>query len=237
MIPLAHDFTNETVLIFGGGSVGARKARHFAIEADVVVVSPAFADSDFGDADRVRAVPEPADVPEWIERFDPALVVAATDDAAINDAAATAASDHGALVNRADRSAAASDVSDSGDDESAAGTDQSGGDRPVDDVAVPATIRDEPVVVSISTGGTSPALARVLRQRVESEIEGAGTMADLTGQLRERLRAEGVDPADRRDAVRAAARSSRVWTGLRAGDANPDSITEDLLAEVLEDPQ
>jgi hypothetical protein len=39
MIPLLHDFTGATVLVFGGGTVGARKARRFASEADVVVVS------------------------------------------------------------------------------------------------------------------------------------------------------------------------------------------------------
>ncbi|AGN01888.1 siroheme synthase [Salinarchaeum sp. Harcht-Bsk1] len=247
MIPLAHDFTNETVLIFGGGSVGARKARHFAVEADVVVVSPAFVDADFGDSDRIKAVPAPDDLGEWVARFDPALVVAATDDESVNDAAASAARTHGALVNRADRSAVdhaidasddATDASDGAADDSAADreTDASDGDRTLDDVAVPATLRDEPVTVSISTGGTSPALARVLRQRVESEVDGAGAMAELTGDLRERLRAEGVDPDARRDAVRAVVRSPRVWTALRSGDSKLEEITGELLAEVLDDP-
>jgi len=225
MIPLAHDFTNETVLIFGGGSVGARKARHFAVEADVVVVSPAFVDADFADSDLVTAAPEPETIDEWIDRFDPALVVAATDDDTVNDAAASAARDHGALLNRADRSAAATDS----DSDAASG-------RAVDDVAVPATVRDQPVTVSVSTGGTSPALARVLRQRVESEVEGAGAMAELTGELRERLRAEDVDPDARREAIRTIVRSPRVWTALRSGDAKLEEITEELLAEVLEDP-
>ncbi|MDR9382052.1 MAG: NAD(P)-dependent oxidoreductase, partial [Natronomonas sp.] len=49
MIPLYHDFTDETVLVFGGGPVGARKARRFAREAAVVVVSPEFAADDYGD--------------------------------------------------------------------------------------------------------------------------------------------------------------------------------------------
>ena len=225
MIPLAHDFTNETVLVFGGGSVGARKARHFAVEADVVVVSPVFVNADFADSDLVKAAPEPETIDEWIDRFDPALVVAATDDDTVNDAAASAARDHGALLNRADRSAAATDS----DSDAASG-------RAVDDVAVPATVRDEPVTVSVSTGGTSPALARVLRQRVESEVEGAGAMAELTGELRERLRAEDVDPDARREAIRTIVRSPRVWTGLRSGDAKLEEITEELLAEVLEDP-
>jgi precorrin-2 dehydrogenase/sirohydrochlorin ferrochelatase len=229
VIPLAHDFTDETVLIFGGGSVGARKARHFAVEADVLVLSPAFVEADFGDAERIVAAPEPDAIEDWIARSDPALVVVATDDPAVNDAAAAAAREHGALVNRADRSAAGSA---DGDETDATDADP----RPYDDVAVPATVREDPVVVSVSTGGTSPALARELRRRVEAEIEGAGEMAAVTGELRERLRAEDVDPAARREAVRAVARSPRVWKGLRSGDANVDAITEELLAEVLEDP-
>jgi precorrin-2 dehydrogenase/sirohydrochlorin ferrochelatase len=36
MIPLLHDFSGETVLVFGGGRVGARKARRFAREAKVL---------------------------------------------------------------------------------------------------------------------------------------------------------------------------------------------------------
>ncbi|ESP88760.1 NAD(P)-dependent oxidoreductase, partial [Candidatus Halobonum tyrrellensis] len=102
MIPLLHDFTGETVVVFGGGRVGARKARRFAREARTLVVSPDFADADFGDADLVRAAPAPDDVAGWVERAAPALVVAATDDDAVNAAAERAAREASALVNRAD---------------------------------------------------------------------------------------------------------------------------------------
>lgn len=299
MIPLAHDFTGETVLVFGGGTVGARKARRFAREARVVVVSPRFADVDFGggtvgadaaagdagdpggapaavddsgadsaggddpgadsaggdgpgtaDADGsgtgdsdvdssgpdglgagdssdtdhsdaggvdlVRAAPEAGAIPDWIERTDPALVVAATDDESLNDAIAGAARERGALVNRADR--------DARDGEWAAG-----------DVAVPATVRADPVVVAISTGGASPALARALRERIEDDLAGAGEMAELTADLRDRLVAEGFDPEDRRAAVRAVVRSPEVWTALRGGAANHHEITEAVVTDVLED--
>jgi len=281
MIPLAHDFRGETVLVFGGGSVGARKARRFAREAHVVVVSPRFADADFGagpngvtdaestatdadggvtdtddgvtdmdgavdaesgegpddgptagdgptaqdaltaddtagDVDLVRAAPDPGAIPDWIDRTDPALAVAATDDEALNGAIARAARDHGALVNRADR-------------------DARDGDRAVGDVAVPATVREDPVVVAISTGGASPALAKALRERIEHDLAGAGSMAELTAGLRDRLVAEGFDPGARRAAVRAVVRSPDVWTALRAGEANPRQITEDVVAGVLED--
>lgn len=205
MIPLYHDFTDETVLVFGGGRVGTRKARRFAAEARVVVVSPAFTDDLTALAERedrqvelVREAPDRDAVDRWVAETDPALVVAATDDAAVNAAAEAAAREEGALVNR---------------------TDEAGG-RDAGSVVVPATVEDDPVSVAISTGGASPALSRYLRERIETEIEGAGAMAELSGEIRADLKARGVDPADRRDAVRAVVRSPAVWKGLQEGETN-----------------
>lgn len=198
MIPLFHDFTDETVLVFGGGPVGARKARRFAREARTVVVSPEFADREFGGAERVRAAPSPEEVSDWVTRFSPALVVAATGDEAVDEAVERAASEAGAFVNRADRS----------------------GGRDADSVVVPATVEDGPVTVAVSTDGTSPALSKFLRERIEAEFVGADAMAELTGELRTTLRAGGASPSERRDAVRTVVRSSDVWKALRTGEPN-----------------
>jgi len=213
VIPLYHEFDGERVLVFGGGRVGARKARRFAAEADVVVVSPAFADADFGGADRVRAEPAPGDVPAWFDRVDPALAVAATDDGAVNARVESEARDRGVLVNRTDTH----------------------GERDPGSVVVPATVRDDPVVVSIATGGTSPALSRYLRERVEAELAGAGAMAELTGAIRAELQAREVDPARRRDVVREVVRSPDVWTTLRTGTTKPRQLTRDVLGDVAPD--
>ena len=212
MIPLLHDFAGERVLIFGGGPVGARKARRFAREARVVVVSPTF-DADFGDGERVRAAPTPEEIPEWFERTEPALAVAATDDEAVNDAVARAARERGTLLNRADRSG--------GD-----------GERSHLDVTVPATVRDDPVLLAVATGGRSPALSRYLRERFEEEFAGAGAMATLTGQLRERLR-EDTPPEARRAAIRAVVRSERVWKALGDGTPNPAQEAQSVISDVL----
>lgn len=212
MIPLYHDFTGRTVLVFGGGPIGARKARRFAAEARVVVVSPAFDGDGFGGAELVRARPAPEDVSGWFDRAAPALAVAATDDDAVNDAVAAAARERGVLVNQADRSAA------TGGDESGAAAGPAG---PPVDVVVPATVADGDVRVAISTGGRSPALAKYLREQVESTVDGAGRMAELTGDLRAELRSSELGPSARRDAVRAVVRDSEVWKGLRTGTPNP----------------
>ena len=211
MIPLYHDFTGRTVVVFGGGPIGARKARRFGAEARVVVVSPAFDADDFGGAELVRARPAPEDVAGWVDRAAPALVVAATDDDTVNDAVAAAARERGILVNRADRSAAT-------DGDGAAATEATG---PPADVVVPATVADGDVRVAISTGGRSPALAKYLRERIESEVDGAEGMAELTADLRAELRSSEAEPSARRDAVRAVVRDSEVWKGLRTGTPNP----------------
>lgn len=211
MIPLLHDFTGTRVLVFGGGTVGARKARRFAREAEVLVVSPAFADADFGTAALIRAAPGSDAIEGWLERVDPALVVAATDDEAINAAIAETARDRGVLVNRADRA----------------------GERDPGSVVVPATVRDGPVVVSVSTDGQAPAVSRHLRRELESVVEGAGEMADLCAELRETLKAHDVAPSRRREVVSAVATSSEFWTALRTGTANNRQVIEDVLAEEL----
>jgi precorrin-2 dehydrogenase/sirohydrochlorin ferrochelatase len=202
MIPLAHDLEGETVLVVGGGAVGSRRARTFTAEADVVVVSPAFPGEDYGGAARVRRAISPDEAPALLDRYDPELVVCATDDADVNAAVADVARDHGALVNRADEA----------------------GGR----VTVPASVAGGDVRVALSTGGASPALARVLRERVGSEIAGAGLVADATGRLRTNLATDGVAPDRRREAVRAAARDDAVWAA--AGDGDCDRAADAVLS-------
>ena len=223
MIPLYHDFAGETVLVVGGGAVGSRKASRFAGEARVVVVSPAFADRlvDLAEGnpesvELARAAPDAEAVRGWVDRVDPALVVAATDDAAVNAAAEAAALDAGALVNRTDVSAA----------------DRSDG-REARSVVVPATVEDDPVRVALSTGGASPALAKALRERIEAEIDGAGAMAELSGTLRAELKDQGVDPEKRREAIRRVVRSEGVWKALQKRDSYARQEADSVIEEVL----
>ncbi|MEA5385925.1 bifunctional precorrin-2 dehydrogenase/sirohydrochlorin ferrochelatase [Haloarculaceae archaeon H-GB11] len=215
MIPLLHDFTGTNVLVFGGGRVGARKARRFAREADVTVVSPTFTDADFGGAERVSAVPSADDVSTWFDRVDPALVVAATDDAELNERIERQARDRNVLVNRTDTH----------------------GDRDHGSVVVPATVREDPVVVAIATGGTSPALSKHLRQRLEAELAGVGEMATLTADLRERLQEDGVPSEIRHEAVSGVVNSSRVWKTLDSGDTNVRQVAAEVVEEVTGDSE
>lgn len=210
MIPLLHDFTDSTVLVFGGGAVGARKARRFAREACTIVVSPEFDDEEaFAGAQLVRTAPRPMDLPAWFDRATPALVVAATDDTELNGAIEREARERGVLVNRAD---------------------EHGGREP-GSVVVPATVREEPVIVAISTGGTSPALSKHLRERIEPELEGAGAMAELTAELREELRP--LAPEVRREAIRSVIETPAVWKDLRSQGTKRPQVVADVIDSVV----
>ena len=204
MIPLVHDLSGETVLVFGGGNVATRKAKRFVSEARLIVVSPTFSDelrslAEDRSLELVRDAPDPDGVRELVDRISPALIVAATDDPAVNAAAEAEAHECGVLVNRTDVSGA----------------------RDSGSVVVPATVEDGPVTVAITTGANSPALARHLRERIEAEIEGAGELARITGDLRTELAEREVPPEGRREALRAVVRSPDVWKALQVGGANP----------------
>ncbi|WP_181686234.1 precorrin-2 dehydrogenase/sirohydrochlorin ferrochelatase family protein [Halorhabdus salina] len=215
MIPLFHDFDGERVLIFGGGRVGARKARRFAREAETFVVSPTYTDAEFGAADRIRAAPDQSAVEMWFDRVAPALVVAATDDEPLNEAIETVARDRGVLVNRADQS----------------------GPRDAGSVVVPATVRQDSVVLAIATGGQSPAVSRILRERLENEVyvQQAEELARITGALREQLREAGVDPETRRQAIRDVVKGDRVWKALDSSGSNGQEVAADVISDVIGD--
>jgi precorrin-2 dehydrogenase/sirohydrochlorin ferrochelatase len=146
--PVMLNIAGRTCVVVGGGHVGARKARSL-LEADarVVIISPIL-DPGFTDLTTHPNL-------TWIEaNYDlsvlaahkPFLIFAATDSPAVNSTIAADARQLGALVNVADQS-----VSDDFDNMS--------------------VIQRPPITIGISSGGTSPALARLLRSQIEQVIE------------------------------------------------------------------
>ena len=95
-----------------------------------------------------------------------------------------------------------------------------------------ATVRSEPVVVGVSTGGTSPALARELRRRIEPELAGAGDLATLLTELRPEAKRRG-NSTERRAAMRAIVGAPAVWKGLGEGESNAREEARRLLNEYV----
>lgn len=211
MIPLVHDFSGDRVLVFGGGPVGARKARRFAAEARVVVISPTFTDASFGGAERVRAAPGENAVSWWLERFDPALVVAATDDATVNGAIETAALDAGVLVNRADDR----------------------GSRAAGSVVLPAIVRTDPLVVGVSSEGRDPVLSQAVRERLEEVLAGTQPVVEAATSERSRLERAGVDEAVRLEVVRGLYRSEALWEATQSEARDVSTVASNETARLV----
>ena len=174
--PIMLDVTDRPVVIIGGGAVAARKAAG-VLEAGatrVRCVSPTF-DPDLPAAvERVEATYEAAHLDGA------ALVFAATDLPAVNDAVVRDARSRGVLVSRAD-----ADEQDPGD------------------FTVPAKWRSGPATLAVSAGG-SPTLAAMVRDRLAEKWDPRWTrMAEVMAWVRPRLRdAATIAPTLRREILR-----------------------------------
>jgi uroporphyrin-III C-methyltransferase / precorrin-2 dehydrogenase / sirohydrochlorin ferrochelatase len=160
--PLFADLHGRRVLVVGGGAVAERKVR-LLLEAgaQVLLVAPQVTD---------WLASNPA-VEVRRERFRPeqfsgaVLVIAATDDPAVNAEVAATGRERNVLVNVVDVSELSSFI-------------------------VPAIVDRSPLVIAVSTGGVAPVLARLVRERLESLIDGSfGQLAALLERWRSRIKA------------------------------------------------
>jgi precorrin-2 dehydrogenase/sirohydrochlorin ferrochelatase len=160
LLPLMLDLRQKQIVIFGGGSVGERKARLFLDYARVRVVSLDFTSGLIDVKNDVELVF--ANLSRGFEKYLEGAFIAipATSDTELNRAIARVASRKGILVNEVDG---------------------------IGDVVVPSIIRKGSITISIST--ESPALSKYLRLRLEKELtENYQEMARLLAQIRMELK-------------------------------------------------
>jgi precorrin-2 dehydrogenase / sirohydrochlorin ferrochelatase len=155
-LPLVVWVEGAACLVVGAGPVAARKARNLLeAGAAVTVVAPEIGDGvrALVDAVRWRGVLR-VDVRNYAppEAADYLFVVSATGDGTVDAQVTSDALAGGALINRADTAVGAPGEGDRGP---VAGT-----------VVLPAVHRAGPVTVAVSTDGSSPALARWIRDRI-----------------------------------------------------------------------
>ena len=151
------------VIVIGGGSVSARKVCSL-IDAGArpVVISPEFDDAIrvFARAGFVQLAERPYQAGDLKGAF---LVISATDDPQVNHQVWAEAQALGCLINVVD-------------------------DPKHSNFILPAVVRRGEVAVAISTGGSSPALARRMREQLETEVgQEIGILAQIMAELRQEL--------------------------------------------------
>lgn len=191
-LPIFQSFVGRPCLVAGGGRTAWRKIQSLLrAGAAVTVVAPRLDEA----LSRAAAA---GTVRHLARTFEPGdlggmkLVIAATDDRGVNREIA--------------RLAGAADIPVNVVDDPDACT-----------FLLPSVVDRDPVIVAVSTGRTSPVLARLLRTRLESMIPaGYGRLAELCGRYRERVKARLSDERDRRrlwDRVLEGAVAERVFAG------------------------
>ncbi|MFO3703837.1 NAD(P)-dependent oxidoreductase [Xanthomonas codiaei] len=174
LFPLFANLQGRAVLVIGGGEVATRKVLALLkagarIRLYAHALSPELA--ALMQAGRFEQLGGDFD-PAWIDTV--WLVVAATDDTALNQRVAAAAGARQRLVNVVD-------------------------DAELSTYQVPAIVDRDPLVIAISSAGAAPMLARRLRERLERELDASvGRFAGLFAQHRERIRSQFPDMNQRR---------------------------------------
>jgi uroporphyrin-III C-methyltransferase/precorrin-2 dehydrogenase/sirohydrochlorin ferrochelatase len=198
------DLRGRRVLVFGGGEVAARKVRLLLqAGAQVRVVARALGE---------ELARQPSTV-EWIAReFDPAqlqdveLVIAATDDVALNARVAETGRAAGLFVNVVD------DPERSG-------------------FIVPAIVDRSPLVIAISSGGVAPMLARAVRERIETLLDGSiGRLAEFLERWRERIKSAFPDVSGRRRFYERLLRGSIAQSVRRGRTEEAERALRSLIA-------
>lgn len=172
--PLFAHLENEPVLVVGGGTVAERKIQSLlAARAHVLVVAARLNAtlSEWQEAGRIQWLSEQFSDGQVTEAV---LVIAATDDEALNRQVSAAAKAAKKLVNVVDQLELCS-------------------------FTVPAVIDRSPVQIAVSSGGASPVLARRIRQEIEKLVPlHTGLMAEIARENRPQVKAALATLPERR---------------------------------------
>ncbi|TVM00845.1 MAG: siroheme synthase [Candidatus Brocadia sp. WS118] len=170
--PVFLNIQDKKCVVVGGGNIAWRKVCSLKeAGAKVTVVSPDFCPE----------LEREAGVERVQQKYDTAilkgaaLVVASTDDGAVNKRVYSDAIESGILVNVVDKPDLCSFI-------------------------VPASIQRGDLCISISTGGASPALARNIRECLEGQFgEEYDAFTKLLSEMRRKMLSEIKDDSIRRD--------------------------------------
>ena len=175
IFPISLKLQQQPCLIVGGGHIAYRKAVLLHKAGAVIhIIAPDI------DANLLQLVEESqgqyiqALYPAQIQLNDYRLVIAATDDYAVNTQVFEDCEALKILVNSVD-------------------------DPPHCRFMVPAIVDRSPLVISVASNGTSPVLSRQIRTQLETSIpHGMGKLAEFSGKWRAAVKAKISNPDERR---------------------------------------
>jgi precorrin-2 dehydrogenase/sirohydrochlorin ferrochelatase len=168
--PIQLDIQNRNCLVVGGGGVGTRKViTLLKCRAKVTVVSPVISErlQNLAKSAALMLKPRPYRTADLEGMF---LVIGATDDEPLNRQISSDAERRNTLCNIADR-------------------------PEVCNFILPAIVQRDDLVITISTSGRSPALAKKIRKTLESQFgEEYGDFLQLMGAIRNKLLSQAHEP-------------------------------------------
>jgi len=200
--------SGKQVVIFGGGEVAARKAGHFAQEADVFMISRTFSPSCRALPIELRTLDTRSATDDEIRTLiQPAfLVIGALSDRHENDRIGALCRDERVLFNNADGKPG--------------------------DVVIPAITAGEHYTIAVSTGSESPAVSRFIREEIEKNYPSLDAMVVLQHQIRDTLRERRITPEIRRQILWNVLRDKAIWALLPESPGQAwDRVCERYLHE------
>ncbi len=181
--PLYIDLKKRRCLVIGGGQVAWRKIQTLLqFEAEIVVISAAV-------VPEIQQLHDLRKLTYWKKSYQNGdlsgffLVIAATSDPALNDAVYDDAVRMNVWVNSAD-------------------------DPEKCTFVFPAVVKNDALVVGVTSSGRFPALTRLLREKIASfAIFQRETALETWAEFRRKIQTEVADPDKRRQLLRAAGRA------------------------------
>lgn len=202
--PINLDIKNKNCLVVGGGSVGARKTSTLIkCGAATTVISPEFIPEFENIQRRGATLLKKKYSDNDLEKM--FLVIGATDNPELNQKISRQAKEKGILCNIADL------------------PDKS-------DFILPSIIDRDDLLITISTSGKSPALAKKIRMELDQEFGDEYTaFIILMGRIRNKLLSQNHDPDEHKKIFKNLVNSELIHT-IKDKD---NTKTNDLLHKIL----
>lgn len=208
------DLSGRKIVIFGGGSVGERKAELFCGCADTVVVSLDFSErlQELGVSGQVRlsrldlATADDSELRKIISGA--FLVIPATSSSELNRKITDIAGESDILINQVDA---------------------------LGSVVIPSVIKRGDLVIGISTLGHSPAVSKYTRKQIEGVISPAySDMIRLQDELRTYLKLNVKEQKKRKVLLWKVLESEAVWDGFSESYAKAAEEAYRIISDNLE---